>query len=308
MNEDQLIALLKTRFNNSIGDDCFIIEQDDYDYLVTSDLMTESVHFGSWMDPYSLGWKIAAVNISDIAAMGGKPLFLFLDLALRRLDEHWINLFLSGFFDICSKFNLKLCGGDTTKSEVTTVAITAIGKVPHKKAILRSGADIGDSVYISGFTGLASYGLEMLQSGRSSEFAKFQLIPEPEVNLALKLQELGLATAMIDLSDGIYQDCLRLAKSSGYKITLQAENILKDHPLAGIVSDDKIITYALTGGEDYRLLFTSKENEEKMYAELKKINPNIRLIGKVTKGDGLTVLSGQTPITINSPGFTHFGS
>ncbi len=307
MNEDQFIELLRSRFDPAIGDDCFVIERDKHDFLVTTDLMTESVHFGEWMDPYSLGWKIAAVNISDIAAMGGRALFLFLDIALKTLDKRWIDRFLSGLSDICTKFNLKLSGGDTTRSTATTVAITAIGTVPHKKAILRSGAKAGDLLCVSGFTGLAAYGLDMLQSGIKSKFAQFQLTPEPEAALALELQELDLATAMIDLSDGIYQDGSRLAKSSDCGIIIEADRLLEYHPLAGSISDDKLIGYALTGGEDYRLLFAIDRNREKMIRKMKVVAPDVRVIGKITNECRTRILFKQKPVDIKNPGFLHFG-
>ena len=307
MNENQFIDLLRSKFDPAIGDDCFVIERDKHDFLVTTDLMTELVHFGKWMDPYSLGWKIAAVNISDIAAMGGRALFLFLDIALKTLDEKWVDRFLSGLSDICTKFDLKLSGGDTTRSTATTVAITAIGTVPHKKAILRSGAKAGDLLCVSGFTGLAAYGLDMLQSGKKSKFTKFLLTPEPEAALALKLQELNLATAMIDLSDGIYQDGFRLAKSSGCGIIVEADKLLECHPLAGYAFDNKLIGYALTGGEDYKLLFTINRNREKMIRKMKAAAPDVRVIGKITDKSGIRILFKQKPIDITNPGFLHFG-
>ncbi len=307
MNEEQFIDLLK-KYGAVIGDDCFIISGEKEDYLITSDLMTESTHFGEWTDPYSLGWKIAAVNLSDIAAMGGIPLFVFLDIAVKSLDNQWSNQFLSGLTDLTNRFSVKLAGGDTVKSKNTTVAITAIGKLPHNSAVLRNGAKAGDLLVVSGFTGLAAYGLDTLRSIGTGKFAKSQLRPYPEIDLALKLREMLIATAMIDLSDGIYQDTAKLAKSSRCAMVIDADSLIYSHPLSEFLDIDLCIQYALTGGEDYKLLFTIKKEDRDMLKELRYLSANMRIIGYVHKGNGITVMRQNRSLSIEKTGFQHFKS
>ncbi len=304
MNEKQFINLLE-KYGAIIGDDCFVINGAKEDYLVTSDIMTESTHFEEWIDPYSLGWKIAAVNLSDIAAMGGIPLFVFLDIAVKSLDDQWSNQFLSGLTDLINKFSVKLAGGDTVRSQNTTVAITAIGKLPHNSAVLRSGAKEGDLLVVSGFTGLAAYGLNCVRDG-TDDFAEFQLKPYPEIELGLKLRELLIPTAMIDLSDGIYQDACKLAESSKCAMIIDADSLIHSHPLMKFLDTDLSIKYALTGGEDYKLLFTIKKENKNMLKELKQLSPDIRIIGYVGKGEGITVIHKGQPISIKKAGFMHF--
>lgn len=307
MNEEQFIDLLKG-YGAVIGDDCYIISGEKDDYLITSDLMTESTHFGEWTDPYSLGWKIAAVNLSDIAAMGGIPLFVFLDIAVKSLDNQWSNQFLSGLTDLISRFSVKLAGGDTVKSKNTTVAITAIGKLPHNSAVLRSGAKAGDLLVVSGFTGLAAYGLDILRSMDTGKFAKSQLRPYPEIDLALKLRGMLIATAMIDLSDGIYQDTVKLAKSSRCAMVIDVDSLIYSHPLSEFLDIDSCIQYALTGGEDYKLLFTIKKEDKDMLKELRCLSTDIRIIGYVHKGNGITVMRQNRSVSMEKTGFQHFES
>jgi thiamine-monophosphate kinase len=250
---------LAAGLRRGIGDDCAVIAQSSKnDLLVTTDLFLEDVHFRrEWQGPRSAGHKALARGLSDIAAMGGIPRFAFLSLGLpRRMPSGWVEEFFKGFFKLAKQERVVLAGGDTGLAASGVVAdIILIGEVPRGESILRSGARAGDEVWVTGRLGEASVGLESLERrggrrtvhGNARTLQKF-LYPQPRTGIGRFLRERRLASAMIDLSDGLSIDLARLCKESGAGARIEQDAIprARGTPLRS----------ALHGGEDFELLFT----------------------------------------------------
>lgn len=256
-----------------IGDDCAIIpQQNGWDTLVSTDILVEGTHFlKDDITPYQLGWKAGAVNISDIAAMGGYPTGSFLALALpKKLDSDWENEFLRGYGDISREYGFPLLGGDTTASpDGIGICITVLGKAPHGKSLRRNTAKAGDLICVTGTLGDSAAGLEAILKGlpRSRETEALigrHYLPRPRLTEGQQLAASPGVHAMMDISDGIGSDLRHIMEESG----LGAEVDVRAIPLseemtafcAAFGSDP--VRLALEGGEDYELLFTVQPDSE----------------------------------------------
>ena len=222
------------------------------DLLVTTDLSIEGVHFRrDWHPAESVGWRCIARGLSDIAAMGGNPTAAFLSLGVRATTpQRWVDGFMRGFLRLAKKHHVALAGGDTASSPKAIVAdIVVVGRAPRGRAILRSGAKPGDQIYVTGEPGRAADVLARLRSGekldaKRAEFAP-HFFPQPRIAVGRILREKKIATAMIDLSDGISSDLAHICEESGVAAVVR-EKALSRNP-----------KYSLHGGEDYELLFTA---------------------------------------------------
>lgn len=278
MGEFELIEKIRASFPvpgsmTGIGDDCAVIPQKGgLDTLVSTDMLVEGVHFLSDdITPEQLGWKSAAVNISDIAAMGGKPVSTYLSIALpRNIGEEWVMRFISGYREISGQFGVPLLGGDTCSSpDRLCISVTVLGECAHGKAVLRSGARPGDSLCVTGTLGDSAAGLKAILEGRPRDNLVDRLIyahyhPVPEVEAGLSLASTGLVSSMMDVSDGVASDIRHIMKESGVgaeihtdRLPLSAE-LLKACSLFGWDP----VSLALEGGEDYCLLFTCPSGSE----------------------------------------------
>ena len=229
-----------------IGDDCAVYRPrgSAEDLLFTTDLLIEDVHFRAGDPARSIGHRVLARGLSDIAAMGGDPRFCLLSLALPRwADDAWLERFQRGFLRLARRAGAVLAGGDLARAERLTCDIVVCGAVPRGKALMRSGARPGDAIYVSGRLGGAALGLAM----RSGAPWRLHLRPEPRLALGRFLRQSLCATAAMDLSDGLSLDLHRLCLASGVSASLQGE--LPRYP--GATEEQ-----ALHGGEDYELLFT----------------------------------------------------
>ena len=246
-----------------IGDDCAILRPPPgRDSLVTTDFTLEGIHFRrNWHSPESIGHRCLARGLSDIAAMGGEPAAVFLSLAVPQdLPQAWIGRFARSLIRLAEKFGVALAGGDTAQSPNGIVAdIIVVGTVPRGKAICRSGARPGDSIYITGeLGGSASAVLEMQAKPKGKLKARDYIrhfYPEPRLEVGRILREKGLATAMIDTSDGLSTDLAHICNESGVGAEILAEQI----PRARVGKPAREVDpdLALHGGEDYELLFTA---------------------------------------------------
>ncbi len=280
-----------------IGDDCAIIPTGDKEFLVSVDTLVEDVHFLKGTDPYLLGRKSLSVNISDVAAMAGVPRWTFLSLSLdKNRDVSWIDAFLSGFFDIAKEFNVLLLGGDTTSSDVPTISVTIIGENQKGGSIKRSGAKVGDLVAVTGKIGCSFAGLSALKNDfEGHEKLKLtHLNPYPRVKEALLIKE--YATAMIDVSDGLVQDCNHICEESGVGMKLYWERI--PFCYADFVSKEEM----LCGGEDYELVVCLDRRFEEKVKGLK----GFTIIGEVVGGSKVSVLKSGMNVELNNCGFRHF--
>ena len=252
-----------------IGDDCALLRPRDGEELaVTTDLSIAGRHFRlEWHPPEVVGWRTLARGLSDLAAMGARPVAAFLSLGVPRElavagegRKSWVDRFLDGFFSLAEAHKTPLAGGDLAEAPVALADIVLIGAVPRGTALLRSGARPGDLLYVTGSLGGAAAGLKMLaeladaESGptpdQPNDSLPAQMHPKPRIQTGLSLRRRGLATAAIDISDGLSTDLAHLCEESGVGAILHADRL----PIAA----DASLEQALHGGEDYELLFTAR--------------------------------------------------
>ncbi len=280
-----------------IGDDCAIIPCGDREFLISVDTLVEGVHFLKDTDPYLLGRKSLSVNLSDVAAMAGVPKWVFLSLSLNKSrDVSWVDTFLSGFLDVAREFNMFLLGGDTTSSDVLTISVTIIGENERGSSIKRSGARVSDLVAVTGRIGCSYAGLLALMKDykRYNELKLTHLNPSPKIKEALLIKE--YATAMIDVSDGLIQDCNHICEESGVGMKLYWERI--PFCYADFVSEEEM----LCGGEDYELVVCfDKKFEEKV-----KDLDGFTIIGEVVEGSRVSVVKDGIDVELDNCGFKHF--
>jgi thiamine-monophosphate kinase len=291
-----------------IGDDCALVPiPRGHEALVTTDFSLEDVHFRrAWHPPESVGHRCLTRGLSDIAAMGGEPLAVFLSLALpRKLPQGWVDGFLRGLLTLAGEFKVRLAGGDTAESPGGVIAdIVVLGSVPKGKAVLRSGARPGDRIYVTGELGASAATLDLLSSGKKVRVADFprHFHPVPRIEVGRFLREKGLASAMIDISDGLSTDLGHICQESGVGAELEADAI----PVATVGRSAQMadLEFALHGGEDYELLFTAPQ-KKRIPSRIAGVA--ITSIGKVTRGSKV-FLRGKDGVrrVLQPQGWEHF--
>ncbi len=281
-----------------IGDDCSAINVPPGHSLLTStDLLLEGVHFRlDWTDLVSLGNKTVAVNVSDIAAMGARPLCLYLGLGLPlSFSDRQVEQFLAGFFASLEDYDIFLAGGDTCRSNgPLMLAVTVQGLCPEGQLVTRAGAVVGDDLWVSGTLGDSALALGCLLEGSPlpAPLADRHFRPIARVKLGQRLAAEHLATAMLDLSDGLSGDLRHLLLSSG----VGARVVLSQLPLSeefrqALSGDRTLIDLALSGGEDYELLFTARTGSRARIEALATELPiSLQRIGEITSGSELCLL------------------
>lgn len=296
--------------------------------VLTTDMLLEDVHFRRrWTSPYFLGRKSLAVNLSDLAAVGAHPATCLLALALpANLRGEYFRSFIHGFLKEVRYWNLCLAGGDLSGSTFIQATVTALGYVEKGQPVYRSSAREADSVLVVGDLGLSRLGLEMLCREDPTQLweinteealadwagdpfrhrcLKAHLLPYPQVQVGAWLQENGLASAMIDVSDGLASDLAHLARESGLVAELEVDQI----PLPEELADEKtVFKTVLDGGEDYALLFTASEEQlQRLHLSYPAAFPAYTPIGKMKKGDpGVYLVSGGKRKKYKPQGFDHF--
>lgn len=289
-----------------IGDDCAVLPQrDGRETLVTTDLLMDGVHFlMEDVDPYSLGWKSAAVNLSDIAAMGGQPVGTFLAFALPRgLGSAWMDAFIRGYKDISAECGAPLLGGDTTGSkDRLCICVTVLGECAAGAAVRRSGARPGDRVCVTGPLGDSAGGLRVILDALPRGDDEAALVarhyrPRPRVAEGLALAAAG-ATAMMDISDGIGSDLRHILEASGVGARIRVADLPLSPELRRCAArhgwDAEAL--AIDGGEDYELLFTLPPAAESA------LSVPHTMIGEIVPGAGIQWLG----TTESHAGFRHF--
>ena len=302
LGESGLIRKIRERFKSPvvvpIGDDAAVFDVPAGQSLVfCSDLLAENTHFIRDLDPPdSIGYKSVAANVSDVGAMGGTPLHFLISLAAPGdLDGAWVDSFLDGVALACGDFKISLIGGDSSSSDRIFVDVSMIGSVPSGKAIRRSGAKPGDSIYVSGQIGGSALGLECLRSGDLKNPAvRRHLYPEPRHKLGAALLE--RAHAMIDISDGLSTDLTHIVEESKVSARIYKDR-LPGWPGAG---DHHI----LHGGEEYELIVVSPHD----LAEV-RMNVPLRRIGEII-GSGVEnqvfLIDGTQESVLRPQGWQHF--
>lgn len=291
-----------------IGDDCALLRPSgDMELAVSTDMLVSGTHFLPDTDPCDLGWKTLAVNLSDLAAMGAAPRWATLALSLPAADEAWLSAFARGFFACADAFGVDLIGGDTTRGPLN-LCVTIFGEVPAGQALRRSGALPGDDVWLSGTPGLAALGLAHLQ-GRYSLAEPAPCLtalhrPQPRVTLGLALR--GIASAAIDVSDGLLADMGHILDASAVSATLHLADLPSD--ALQLCTDEGLARRCLlAGGDDYELVFTAPPRYRKALSTLAIPVPLAR-IGTIEAGPAnLNVLDADGhPVDPGQRGYDHF--
>lgn len=281
-----------------MGDDCATIRVADGYQLISTDSLVAGVHFDlNLFPPSSIGYRSLAVNISDIAAMGGTAKYALISLhAPASTDVAILEQIYSGLSRCAKRFGVKIVGGNTTSASEIIIGVTIVGEVSGEP-IRRSGARVGDGVWVSGRLGGAAVGLKLLRESKSEDVINRLLYPEPRIELGQYLQKNNLATAMIDISDGVFQDLGHLTASSGVSAEVRPE-LIPVHPgVDQLVADTSAF---ISAGDDYELLFTVPKERER---ELSDISLELTRIGEIVQKDrgNLSDLKARF-----SPGFRHF--
>ena len=312
-----------------IGDDCAVLRRDAKNlWLVTTDTLVESVHFDlSWHPPDLLGRKSVAVNISDIAAMGGRPFFALLSLALpQSFSSIWIDDFMKGIISSLKNHDTILIGGDTVKSpDKAVITVTVIGEVEEKQCLYRSGARPDDLIWVSGPLGEAAAGLELCRRGfldedelteSQSQLIQAHLDPSAQVLFGRILAESGLVHAMMDISDGVATDLAHMCDESEVGAEVSADKIPVSEALQEAAESMKFseLDLALMGGEDYQLLFTTSplDGDTLRNLVLEETGRKIHNIGRITAGKGVFLQSVADSENVRKEigysGYDHFGT
>ena len=313
--ERSLIAEIRrqARRNHSIpsgiGDDCAVLRiPSGHEALVTTDFTLEGVHFRrDWHSAEQVGHRCLTRGLSDIAAMGGEPLAAFLSLALPPvLPQKWVDGFMQGLLALAHRFSIPLAGGDTAQSPEGVLAdIAVLGSVPKGKAVLRSGANPGDGIYVSGQLGGSAATIQLMrQDQRKLNPRHFprHFFPEPRLELGRRLRGKRLASAMIDLSDGLSTDLSHICEESGVGAEIQASAL----PIASVGNPPRMVDpkFALHGGEDYELLFTAPQGR-RVPSQIGGVE--ITHIGRITRKREIILVDERgTKRGLTAQGWEHF--
>lgn len=288
-----------------IGDDCAVLPAGGGESLVfTADLLTEGVHFlRGATTPEELGGKALAVNLSDVAAMGARPVATLLSLALPAdATDAWAARFMEGYHALSARYGVALIGGDTTRSESgIAINVTAIGRAADTHLKRRSAARPGDTLFVAGALGASGAGLRDILAGRcDTPLAALHRNPLPQVEEGIWLGGRPEVHAMMDLSDGLASDVRHIMEQSGVGAVLDLERIP--------VAEGADLRTAACGGEDYKLLFTAAaDGAERLAAEwLARFGTPLCPVGRIESGDRLRWLRGGQEETLDWRGFTHY--
>jgi thiamine-monophosphate kinase len=318
LSEFQLIARYFKRSSRAggpvqlgVGDDCALLQPPIGELLaVSTDMLIEGRHFFAGANPYDLGHKALAVNLSDLAAMGAQPISFTLALALPTSDPHWLQPFSEGLFHLADAQDIELMGGDTTRGPLA-ISITVIGSVPNTQALKRSSAQAGDELWVSGTLGDARLALEVLQNKRTlapdlfAKASKRLHRPEPRVALGLALR--GIASAAIDVSDGLLGDLSHLINQSSLSATLFVDDLPFGEALS-IQTIDTRYALALNGGDDYELCFSASADKHHAVIDAgQRSQTQVTCIGRLDKGSGIEIQDHQGKlISAVNQSFDHF--
>lgn len=282
-----------------IGDDGAVLKpRPGFDQVQVIDTLVEGVHFLKGTSAADIGYRAVAINLSDVAAMGAQPRWMTLALTLPSADDDWLAGFAEGLFQAADQFGVALVGGDTTSGDQVVATVHMTAEVEPGKALLRSTASAGESVFVTGTVGDAAAGLELLRRGEPDAFLIGRFL-RPSARIEIGQRLIGRATAAIDLSDGLAGDLSKLLDASGVAGEISVERLPTSDALRSRVGEQEAMQLALTGGDDYELCFTAMPDAVRGIA-------NITAIGKVTDGAGLTCLRDGAVVEYDARGYRHF--
>ncbi|GGQ14247.1 thiamine-phosphate kinase [Shewanella litoralis] len=295
----------------SIGDDCALVNPaENKSIAISCDTLVENVHFLADIPAHALGYKSLAVNLSDLAAMGAEPAWFTLALTLPSVDEPWLARFSEGLFEIAEYYGVALIGGDTTRGP-RSISITINGQVIKGTALTRAGAKNGDWVYVTGTLGDSALGLDILRGVKTVNTEDKEYLinrhyyPTPRVLAGQALRT--LATSAIDLSDGLVSDIQHVLKASKVGAIIDVSQIPLSSSIKANLSREEALSYALTGGEDYELLFTVPESQRGAI-DTALIHAGVKFvkIGQICAGDKLKFVDDGKAFIPVSRSFEHF--
>jgi thiamine-monophosphate kinase len=295
-----------------VGDDAALLRvPSDVELVAATDTLVAGVHFPPQTTPASIGHRALAVNLSDLAAMGARPAWALLALTLPQADEAWLSEFAAGFEALARKYGVALVGGDTTRGPLC-VSVTLLGCVARGTALKRSGGRAGDALFVSGTPGDAAAGLAIEQrtlsagaEGRDYLRARFAL-PSPRVALGERLR--GIASACIDVSDGLLGDAGKLAAASGSGVEISFDAVPVSEQLVAAVGAERARELALSGGDDYELCFAVPA--AKVAALTQQLPPEVwgyARIGELRAASGAVVVRDGSVMQFSHSGYQHFG-
>ncbi|HRH81765.1 MAG TPA: thiamine-phosphate kinase [Thiobacillaceae bacterium] len=297
-----------------VGDDAALLGcTPGMELAVSSDMLVAGTHFLADADPLSLGHKTLAVNLSDMAAMGAVPRWVLLSLSLPEADDAWLAAFSQGFFGLAARFGVELVGGDTTRGHLN-LCVTILGEVPAGQALRRDGARPGDDIWVSGELGGAALGLrhllrdaELDPEAAGACLARLQR-PEPRVPLGLALR--GLASAAIDISDGLLADLGHILERSGVAAELDYPSLPAAPAVAARLPAPPVMACLLGGGDDYELCFTVPPGQAAAVRVAgQAAGVALSRVGRITAGAGLRLLDAYgREMALPARGFDHFGA
>ena len=308
INEDQLIASLQQSSEGFIGDDAAVMpSRSDTHFVVTKDLLIENIHFRiDYFKPGDLAHKALHVNLSDLAAMGARPLYVLCGISIPSNLHDYGRVFLDQLTAACQKAGVILIGGDTTASkDQLFISMTAIGIAAAANLKYRTGAGSGDLICVVGDLGVASLGFKGLEYSQcvGQECINQFLRPKARVKEGIWLGEQSVVSSMMDISDGLYIDLKRLVASSKKHAVLDV-NLLQNHLMPEVS-----VQTALEGGEDYGLLVTIPKDASKEFSRrfMRRFGYALKQVGYITDGDGVSFQQGKNSIEVMVNHFSHFG-
>jgi thiamine-monophosphate kinase len=316
ISEFEIIARYFTRASGDpdvvlgVGDDAAVLAVAG-DLAVTVDTLVAGVHFPDGTAPALLGYRLLAVNLSDLAAMGAKPRWCTLALTLPKAEELWLDGFSRGLFELAERFGVSVVGGNLSRGPLTLTA-QLMGTVERAKMLTRSGGHVGDDIYVTGTLGDSAAGIALIlerstapQGSAAAALKERFYRPVPRVGAGLALGP--LATAAIDVSDGLLADLGHVCQASGCGATIDVERVPLSAELLSLFPPQEALAHALGGGDDYELLFTAPPSRaEEVEAALEAAGTPVRRIGQLVAGQTVVCRRDGEPFTPPVHGYRHF--
>lgn len=316
LDEFQVIDRYFTRQGNDprvvlgIGDDAAVL-QTSGTTAVATDTLVAGVHFPDDLPSDAVGHRVLAVNLSDFAAMGATPHWCTLALTLPESNHTWLELFAQGFFALADEHGVELVGGDTTRGPLS-VTLQVLGDIDGDCILTRGGAAVGDDIHVTGTLGDAAAGLDLVSRCRSGISEAHRMLgsrflrPTPRVAAGIALK--GLASAAIDVSDGLLADLGHLCRASGCAASVDVERLPISPELQALFPIGDAETWALTGGDDYELCFTAPPSRRRTIEQaLAACETPVRRIGELHEGRGVHCRRDGQPVELPAtPGYSHF--
>jgi len=294
-----------------IGDDSAVLPSSaDRLQLVTTDMLVENVHFRlDFAEPFQIGWRSIAVNISDIAAMGGEPTYAFISIALPRdTTVEFVDELYSGMQKIATEYSVDIVGGDTVSAPQIVINVALLGEVESKNLVLRSGAKAGDALVVTGDLGGSEAGLTILMDGLPLKGIEKHLMPVPRVQEGRLLARSGYVTSMIDISDGLASEVHHICEASGTGAELHMDSIPLSDNVRQVAehAGKQPYDFALYGGEDYELLFTCQQ--DKVLEMLESCRTKLTIVGQIVETPNHVTIedSSGNIVPLKQRGYDHF--